>query len=77
MPSMKEDKYKPQIVICDDKHLKKKQIAQTLVHELVHAYDFCKSKIEVSSCIQRACTEVRASSLSEECSLSSELMRGE
>ena len=76
MPTSKDKDYKPQIVICDDKGLKKKQVAHTVVHELVHAYDFCRSKIEVSSCIQRACMEIRASSLSEECNLSSELMRG-
>ena len=76
VPSSTNQAYKPQIVICDDKGLKKKQVAQTLVHELVHAYDFCKTKIEASSCIHRACTEIRASSLSEECNLPSELMRG-
>jgi mitochondrial inner membrane protease ATP23 len=72
----KDEEYKPQIVICEDKFLSKQQIANTLVHELVHAYDFCKSDIDVSNCLQRACTEIRASSLSDECSLRSELMRG-
>ena len=68
--------YKPQIVVCDDKHLSKKLVTNTLVHELVHAYDFCKSKINASSCVQRACTEIRASALSDECNLSAEIMRG-
>ena len=36
MPTSKDKDYKPQIVICDDKGLKKKQVAHTVVHELVH-----------------------------------------
>jgi inner membrane protease ATP23 len=73
---VKGEPYSPQIVVCQDKQLNKNQVANTIVHELVHAYDFCRSNIEVTNCYQRACTEIRASSLSDECSLSMEALRG-
>ena len=40
----------------------------TLVHELVHAYDHCRAKVNWKSCVQHACTEVRAANLSGDCS---------
>lgn len=73
---VKGEPYSPQVVICQDKLLNKNQVMSTIIHELVHAYDFCRSNIDVGNCYQRACTEIRASSLSGECSLSSEALRG-
>lgn len=48
----------------------------TLIHELVHAYDMCSAKLDWKNCLHHACTEVRASTLSGECSIASELLRG-
>jgi len=68
--------YKPQIVMCQNGMLEKETFENTLVHELVHAYDQCRAKIDWSNCLHHACTEVRASALSGECNLLHELFRG-
>lgn len=54
----------------------KETFENTLVHELIHAYDFCRAKIDFDNCAQHACTEVRAASLSGECGYLHELFRG-
>ncbi len=70
--------YKPQIIMCEDNKvaMERETFEHTLVHELVHAYDQCRAKIEWKNCLHHACTEIRASSLSGECSLLHELYRG-
>lgn len=68
--------YKPMIVVCDNKNLDKVTFENTLVHELIHAYDKCRAKVDFSNCFHHACTEVRASSLSGECDYSQEVRRG-
>lgn len=68
----------PKIVICENEKLNKVTLEDTLLHELIHAYDFCRAKIDVSNCAQHACAEIRASALSGECSsLKKEILRGE
>ena len=54
----------------------RKQLENIISHELVHAYDECRYKIDFDSCLMRACSEVRASMLSNECHYSQELLRG-
>jgi inner membrane protease ATP23 len=68
--------YKPQIIMCENKKVEKETFENTLVHELVHAYDQCKVKMDWKNCLHHACTEIRASSLSGECDLLHELYRG-
>ncbi len=46
------------------------------MHELIHAYDFCRAKVDIDNCDQYACLEVRASSLSGECNYLPEAARG-
>ena len=46
----------------------------TLAHELIHAYDHCRAKIKWDSCVQHACTEVRAANLSGDCSFHREFV---
>lgn len=76
--SDKSTEYKPQIIMCEDNKvaMEKETFEHTLIHELVHAYDQCRANINWTDCIQHACTEVRASSLSGECSFLHELYRG-
>ena len=69
-------KYKPQIVMCENGMLEKESFEHTLVHELVHAFDQCRSKIDWKNCLHHACTEVRASAISGECNLLHEIFRG-
>eukprot|EP01035_Chromulina_nebulosa_P022148 gene22148-28679_t len=72
-----EKDYKPKIIVCEDVYMPTKDVfEQTVIHELIHAYDFCRSKIDVNNCVQHACTEVRASSMSGECNYIPELLRG-
>lgn len=47
-----------------------------MTHELVHAFDYCRSQFDMGSCRQRACSEVRAANLSGECRWTREVMRG-
>jgi mitochondrial inner membrane protease ATP23 len=54
----KEGAYKPKVVVCEDNLLGPHYVAQTLAHELVHAYDQCRAKINWRSCYHYACTEV-------------------
>ncbi len=56
---LKEGEYKPKVVVCEDNLLGPHYVAQTLAHELVHAYDQCRAKINWRSCYHYACTEVR------------------
>jgi hypothetical protein len=34
-----------------------------VIHELIHAYDICRAKVDWNNCRHYACTEIRASSL--------------
>ena len=31
---------------------------RTIVHELIHAYDFCRAEVDADNCYHAACTEV-------------------
>ena len=66
----------PTIMICENERLNHQTLEDTLLHELIHAYDVCRAKIDFSQCFQHACTEVRASALSGECNFSREFRRG-
>ncbi len=48
----------PKIVICEDKFVEIETFENTLIHELIHAYDICRAKIDFQNCVQHACTEV-------------------
>lgn len=54
---------KPKIIMCENKSVDKQMFQSTVIHELIHAYDVCRSKFDVKDCKHRACTEIRASSL--------------
>ena len=53
----------PKIIMCENKSVDKQMYQTTVVHELIHAYDVCRSKLDPKNCKHRACTEIRASSL--------------
>ena len=53
-----KDSYKPQILLCENKRIYKETFEHTIVHELVHAYDVCRAKIDCKDFFQPACTEV-------------------
>lgn len=47
-----------QIVVCENKIGGKKYVEAAVVHELVHAYDSCRAKIDWTNCNHHACSEV-------------------
>ena len=69
-------KLKPEIFLCQQ-HLRNETHAhESLVHELIHAIDMCRTKMDpLHNCIHLACTEIRAENLSGECSAFKELGR--
>ena len=67
-------------MICEDVvdtyRVPQKMVTETLIHELIHAYDSCRANINWSSCLHIACTEIRAANLSGDCKLVNEINRG-
>lgn len=49
---------------------------ETMVHELIHAYDYCRADVRWTDLRHHACTEVRAAALSGDCSFRNEAFRG-
>lgn len=46
------------ILICQDRFYSKKHLEDTLAHELLHAYDHCRFKVDWSNLRHHACSEV-------------------
>jgi len=57
------------IWMCANRIWNPLEFRRVLAHELVHAFDFARAKIDPGSCVHMACTEVRAWNLSGECDL--------
>lgn len=65
------------ISVCCNHMRFQDMISQTLIHELIHAYDDCVGKnIKWSNCAHHACSEIRANHLSGNCHYKQELLRG-
>lgn len=63
------------ILLCANWIRDKWHLEDTLTHELVHAYDYLKFKVDLSDLQHHACTEIRASMLSGECRLFNEIQK--
>ncbi|PMD55033.1 mitochondrial inner membrane protease atp23 [Hyaloscypha bicolor E] len=55
------------ILICANEMRDRKHLEDTLAHEMVHAWDHLRWKVDWADLRHAACTEIRASSLSGEC----------
>lgn len=55
--------YNPKIIMCENKEIDKRMFQNTVIHELIHAYDICRAKVDWTDCRHFACTEIRASAL--------------
>jgi len=55
--------------ICGNRYWRPAVFRRTLLHELIHAFDFARAKIDPSNCDHVACSEVRAANLSGECGM--------
>lgn len=63
------------ILLCQDKLGSRRHLEDTLAHELVHAYDYCRFDVDFLNLKHHACSEIRASTLSGECSMLNEFFR--
>lgn len=63
------------ILLCSNWIRNKWQLEDILAHELVHAYDHLKFKVDLSNLKHHACTEIRASMLSGECRIFNEIKK--
>jgi inner membrane protease ATP23 len=58
-----------QIVLYPENLHSSEEFCTIFEHELIHAYDYCRVKIDFNNPYHLACTEIRAASLSNQCSL--------
>lgn len=52
-----------QVALCENNIWSQAQYDRALAHELVHAYDYCRSFFNYNSLLHHACTEVRLPAL--------------
>ncbi|PVU93928.1 hypothetical protein BB561_002926 [Smittium simulii] len=64
------------IELCCNKMPAKEIMQDTLVHEMVHAYDHCKFNVDWFNLQHHACSEIRAANLSGDCAWIKEAFRG-
>mmetsp|Transcript_5842 Transcript_5842/g.8994 ORF Transcript_5842/g.8994 Transcript_5842/m.8994 type:complete len:177 (+) Transcript_5842:67-597(+) len=64
------------IVLCEDKLMDQEHTNLVLAHELIHAFDDCRAKVDWDNCVHHACSEIRAANLSGDCKWSQEFRRG-
>ncbi|CAM9378974.1 unnamed protein product, partial [Phaeothamnion confervicola] len=50
----------PELVLCANKLSSKDEVRETVVHELVHYYDYCVKGLDLRECEQNAYSEIRA-----------------
>lgn len=53
------DPYRKQIVLCENNIFSQGHMNDTLTHELVHSYDYCRAHLDWDNLQHLACTEVR------------------
>ena len=58
-----------QVVLYPENLHSPREFCTIFHHELIHAYDYCRVKIDFNDLSHLACTEIRAASLSNQCSL--------
>lgn len=63
LPEKGSKVYNPKIIMCENKQIDTRMFQNTVIHELIHAYDICRAKVDWNNCRHYACTEIRASSL--------------
>lgn len=64
-----------QVVICQNTARYKGIIQGALTHELIHMFDNCRHKLDLTNINHLACTEIRAANLAH-CSYMSALVEG-
>ncbi|CAH1265332.1 ATP23 [Branchiostoma lanceolatum] len=65
-----------QVVLCQNIISSQGMMNRVLTHELIHAFDHCRGKVDWYNNLQHvACSEIRAANLSGDCSFSGEFRR--
>eukprot|EP01063_Lacrimia_lanifica_P011472 TRINITY_DN18244_c0_g2_i1.p1 TRINITY_DN18244_c0_g2~~TRINITY_DN18244_c0_g2_i1.p1 ORF type:complete len:243 (+),score=83.12 TRINITY_DN18244_c0_g2_i1:73-801(+) len=64
------------IVLAQRENQSYHAVATSLRHELLHAFDDARAKVDPTNCLHHACSEIRAARLSGECALGNEMLRG-
>ena len=49
----------PKVVLCENHLAKPDDMDRTLVHEMIHAFDMCRAKVNFRNGAHHACTEVK------------------
>lgn len=65
-----------QIVLCENLNQSKGVIQGTLVHEMIHMFDYCRHNVDFTNIEHVACTEIRAANLAH-CSFLSAWIQGD
>merc|ERR1712146_16404 len=73
---LKEGEYKPKLTVCENYMISKAYTTRAIAHELIHAYDQCRAKVDYQNIEHLACTEIRAAALSGDCDMAAEFDRG-
>ncbi|KAI9762248.1 MAG: spindle assembly checkpoint kinase [Chaenotheca gracillima] len=63
------------ILLCANEMIDRKHLEDSMAHEMVHAYDYLRFKVDDKDLRHAACTEIRASALSGECRFTQEFFR--
>ncbi|EIW68181.1 hypothetical protein TREMEDRAFT_32489 [Tremella mesenterica DSM 1558] len=64
------------VLLCQDRFMSKKHMEDTMTHELLHAFDHCRFKVDWNNLRHMACSEIRAANLSGDCRWMREINRG-
>ncbi|XP_057613950.1 mitochondrial inner membrane protease ATP23 homolog isoform X1 [Chionomys nivalis] len=65
-----------QIVLCQNNIRNQAHMSRVVTHELIHAFDHCRAHVHWFTDVRHlACSEIRAASLSGDCSLLNEIFR--
>jgi len=63
------------VVLCENHSLSQSDVNDVVTHELIHAYDHCRAKVDWDDCVHHACSEIRAANLSGDCFFGKEVRR--
>lgn len=63
-------------MICENHHPSKGIVQGTLVHEMIHMFDYCRHNVDFSKVEHVACSEIRAANLAH-CSFLSAWLQGD
>jgi len=63
------------VVLCENHSLSQSDVNDVVTHELIHAFDHCRAKVDWDDCVHHACSEIRAANLSGDCFFGKEVRR--